>query len=65
LHALFLILGIALTAFGLFWFVGGLQGGYIGADLLLYVGLFATLAGFGLIMLALYDKVKQRSLRQA
>jgi hypothetical protein len=58
---LFLILGIALLAFGLFWFIGGLQGGYFGAGLQLYGGLLATIIGFVLVMIVLYERVKQKS----
>ena len=56
---LFLIVGGALLPFGLWWFITGLQGGYFGADLQLWVGLFATIIGLSLIMIGIYDRRKQ------
>ena len=65
MHLLFIILGIAFLVFGLFWFVGGLQGGYFGADVQLIVGFLATIIGFTFIMIVLYDRAKQKSQRAA
>ena len=55
---LLILLGSGLTAFGLFWFIGGLRGGYIGSDVQLIVGLLSAIFGSVLVILGGYDTFK-------
>jgi hypothetical protein len=50
---LFLFLGIGLLSLGVFWLICGLDGGF-GSDVLLNVGGFAVVAGFSIILIAIY-----------